>query len=66
MNSCAQELRAAGLLTGLAGISSLDTLYQRGDIHPTMLDTVSYAGAVRGAGGRLGSRWLMRFFQCDE
>eukprot|EP00198_Chlamydomonas_reinhardtii_P003881 XP_001693217.1 predicted protein [Chlamydomonas reinhardtii] len=41
-----QELRAAGLLTGLAGISSLDTLYQRGDIHPTMLDTVSYAGEL--------------------
>jgi maltose-binding protein MalE len=31
---------------GLAGISSLDTLYQRGDIHPTLLDTVSYAGEL--------------------
>ncbi|KAG2444126.1 hypothetical protein HYH02_009066 [Chlamydomonas schloesseri] len=41
-----QELRAAGLLTGLAGISSLDTLYQRGDIHPALLDTVSYAGEL--------------------
>ncbi|KAG2494775.1 hypothetical protein HYH03_007019 [Edaphochlamys debaryana] len=41
--SAVQDLRSAGALAGLAGLSSLDTHFLRRDVHPAILDLVTTA-----------------------